>query len=72
MLGTAAWFLAQALWEDGDRHDRERALALADDADRDLAQAITDAQQRPYMIVTQRLLERRVRDLAAWRARHRS
>ncbi|HTJ41278.1 MAG TPA: protein kinase [Kofleriaceae bacterium] len=68
--GTAAFALAQALWEDGDAHDRARALTLAGDAERDLDQAITQAADRPVMVVALRILDQRRKDLVAWRERH--
>jgi hypothetical protein len=68
--GSAAFYLAEALWDDGGARDRERARALAADAERDLAQAIADATDRPLMAVSRRLFEDRLRALEAWRARH--
>jgi tetratricopeptide (TPR) repeat protein len=69
--GSVAFYLAQALWDDGDTHDRERAQALAGDAEHDLAQAIADATDKPVMSVSRRLFEDRLHAIEAWRARHR-
>jgi tetratricopeptide (TPR) repeat protein len=69
-IGSASFFLAQALWDDGDAHDRERARALADDAAREMTAALADAADRPVMVTLRATMKLRLRELETWRARH--
>jgi predicted Ser/Thr protein kinase/tetratricopeptide (TPR) repeat protein len=60
--------LARALWVDGGPRDRPRALALADDAERDLHAAIREAEQAPALRRLPALARALLAELAAWRA----
>jgi tetratricopeptide (TPR) repeat protein len=62
----AAFHLARALWDDGDRHDRDRALALSDDAVRDYRAGIDRLNGSPLAPIVQRNLD----DVIAWRGHH--
>ena len=68
----ARFALAQALWLDGGVRDRTRALALADDAERDLHDAITDGERPDQLFLRKQPARVRVElaALAAWRAAH--
>ena len=67
---TAAYVLAQALWEDGDERDRGRARALAGDAERDFVAGIDQLSQLPSAVTSVRILKDRLVALRSWRERH--
>jgi predicted Ser/Thr protein kinase len=72
MRGLTAFALAQSLWATGGEHDRERALALANDAERELKAAIADAAD-PAQPTGRKLgakAKKKLDALAAWRAAH--
>ena len=65
--GTA-FRLAQALWEDGGKQDRARALALADDAERDYVASLERLKSWPEALKVP--IHKRLDELRAWRKRH--
>ena len=69
--GLATSILARALWDDGDAHDRARAVALAGDAQHDLETGLEAARPQPALATFVRLIEHQHAELVTWRARHR-
>jgi predicted Ser/Thr protein kinase len=71
-IALRAFALAQALWESGGKRDRDRALALAEQAAARMpeARAIFDAAPDQYAAVLVRF-ERHAAQLDAWRRTHR-
>jgi tetratricopeptide (TPR) repeat protein/predicted Ser/Thr protein kinase len=67
---TVELVLARSLWEEGDAHERARSLALAADAERDFVDGIDQLSRSPMAAASVVLLQQRLVDLRAWRARH--
>jgi tRNA A-37 threonylcarbamoyl transferase component Bud32/tetratricopeptide (TPR) repeat protein len=66
--GSALFALAQALWADGGVRDRPRALALADDAERQFTAAIADGEAHLYLRKLPPQARAELANIAAWRA----
>jgi tetratricopeptide (TPR) repeat protein len=64
---STAFRLAQALWDDGGKQDRARALALADDADRDYLASLERLKSWPDAVKVP--IHKRLDELREWRKR---
>jgi serine/threonine protein kinase/tetratricopeptide (TPR) repeat protein len=64
----ALFALAQALWADGGLRDRPRALALADDAEQQLAMAIADGEANLFLRKLPAMAREELARIASWRA----
>ncbi len=71
-IAMRAFMLARTLWEVGDRHDRARALALADQASRAFASARPALARQRSLAALLQMLDRQVTRLGAWRSAHRA
>jgi len=68
--GNTEYALCRSLWEVGDAHERTHALVLAADAERDFVDAIEQLSKVPIATASVAILEGRLADLRAWRAKH--
>ncbi|HEX7703709.1 MAG TPA: tetratricopeptide repeat protein, partial [Kofleriaceae bacterium] len=67
---TTELSLARSLWEEGDAHERAHALVIAADAERDFVDAIDQLSKIPMANASVAILQVRLADLRAWRAKH--
>jgi len=68
--GTVEATLARTLWDQGDAHDRSRALVLAADAERDFLAGLAYLEKYPIATNGAATVRSRLAELRAWRAHH--